>query len=180
MANDTLSINLIRGHEKSSVEKLLQWALSAGRLIVILTEFIALSAFVYRFSLDRQLVDLNDQIKQKQLIVESLKNDEALYRSLQMRIATASKLQDQSSASLTLYTDIVKLAQGKLRFESMTMDEKTIRITATTNNVSQANSFVKALKSHKNTEKVILERVENNVSLSSIIVNIIVVLKQEV
>ena len=52
MENSPASINLVKKNEKSSVDKFINWTLSIGRLIVIITEIIAISAFLYRFSLD--------------------------------------------------------------------------------------------------------------------------------
>ena len=74
MASIKPSINLFKDKNKNFFDLFIKWALSIGRVVVIATEAIALSAFLYRFSLDQQLIDLNDKIVQKQALVKLLKN----------------------------------------------------------------------------------------------------------
>ena len=61
-----LSINLMPGRETSFGEKFLNWSLTFGRYIIIGTEIIVLVAFFSRFKLDRDFIDLHDQVKEKQ------------------------------------------------------------------------------------------------------------------
>lgn len=67
--------------------RIVQWALTYGRYIMIGTEIVVLLAFISRFSLDRKLTDLKEEISQKQAILEAnlpLEND---IRSLQDRLS---------------------------------------------------------------------------------------------
>ena len=62
--SDPISINLVKSRKPHFLDRFITWALNAGRLLVIITETVALSAFLFRFGLDREIVDLNDKIKQ--------------------------------------------------------------------------------------------------------------------
>lgn len=53
------------------IGKVLKWALSVGRYIVVFTELIVIFSFLTRFSLDRQVTDLNETIARKRTIIES-------------------------------------------------------------------------------------------------------------
>src|SRR3989344_9329514 len=86
------SINLYKGKSRNFIDRFILWTLSAGRLIIILTEILALSAFLYRFSLDRNLIDLNDKIKNEEIILNYLKKNEENFRSIQDRLSTIDKL----------------------------------------------------------------------------------------
>lgn len=70
---------------QSPMGKFLTWALSTGRYIVVFTEMMVILTFLSRFTLDRQLSDLNEQISQKQSILESLVSFEDLARDLQAK-----------------------------------------------------------------------------------------------
>lgn len=59
------------------------WIMTYGRYIMISTEFIVLVAFISRFSLDRQLTDLKDEISQKQDIVQANQTLEENFRTAQ-------------------------------------------------------------------------------------------------
>ena len=89
MQKKPISINLLK-QQTSLVDRFIDWALTIGRLLVILTEIVALSAFIYRFSLDRQLIDLHSKITQEQAIANYLNNNEKKYRNLQDRLAIAT------------------------------------------------------------------------------------------
>ena len=67
------TINLIGEEEMAHtpVGRIVAWAVTYGRYIMIGTEIIVLLAFISRFSLDRKLTDLNDEVSQKQAIIDA-------------------------------------------------------------------------------------------------------------
>ncbi|HCS79450.1 TPA: hypothetical protein DIV55_06990, partial [Patescibacteria group bacterium] len=71
MGNPAKPINLLtrKDFDASLVGRILRWSLIYGRYIIVSTEIIVLLAFIYRFSLDRQITDLNEEIEQKSAIV---------------------------------------------------------------------------------------------------------------
>ena len=93
------SINLLGQEDLSHTPqgRLVAWALSYGRYIMIGTEIVVLLAFLSRFSLDRKLTDLREEIEQKQAILLANASLEADIRSVQDHIAkTKTLLSDQS------------------------------------------------------------------------------------
>ena len=90
MPNKFGSINLVKSDKGETVERVINWLLSIGRILVIVTELVALGAFLWRFGLDQQLIDLHSKIKQKQAIVEAFKKNEEEYRNLQDRLSIAA------------------------------------------------------------------------------------------
>ncbi|HVZ58575.1 MAG TPA: hypothetical protein VG935_02380, partial [Patescibacteria group bacterium] len=107
-----LNVNLLKKKGTPNLDIFIHWAITGGRFIVILTETIALAAFLYRFSLDRQIVDLHDQINAKETIVAALKDQEVSYRELQQRILQTKQLSANVSFSTDLFTKITHLAQS--------------------------------------------------------------------
>ena len=83
----------------SPLGKILQWALSVGRYIVIFTELIVIISFVTRFSLDRQITDLNERIFQKKTVIQSYGDLEANVRLAQQKTQQYSQLVDQPNLS---------------------------------------------------------------------------------
>lgn len=96
--------------ESSLTGKILRWALTTGRMIVVLTEFVVILAFVSRFKLDRDLNDINDMVTQKQAIVVSFEDTENQMRDLQSRLAIIKDMltfnvnSDQSFSTLVNMT----------------------------------------------------------------------------
>src|SRR3989338_8701807 len=81
--------------EKGIVGQLLVWTLSAGRYVVVFTELVVISAFLYRFGLDRALTDLRASLKEKQAIIESYGDLEANFRLVQKKLTTVKTISDQ-------------------------------------------------------------------------------------
>ncbi len=122
--------------EKSFVGKAMKWALSAGKSIVIVTEFVVILAFLSRFKLDRDLNDLNEVILQKQAVVESFIETETTMRKFQDKLKVVVGEESQSvgfsgiwgkligiTPADTFY-DSIELAQGKLVLKGVASSEQ--------------------------------------------------------
>lgn len=166
------SVNLIKKKKKDFFDRFITWALTIGRFIVILTEVIALSTFLYRFSLDRKLVDLHDSIKQKQAIVNLLKNNENKYRNLQNRLAVSSKFLDSASETTKIFTDLSDFAPSDFIFNNIKISEKSIQMDASTQSINSLTVFIKKLQEYPKFASVSLDRIENKTSSATIVVSI--------
>src|SRR3990167_8384915 len=156
------SLNLLKDREEKFFDIFISWALTIGRLVVILTEIIALSAFIYRFTLDRQLIDLHSQIKQKGIIVSFLKNKEDTYRDLQGRLSITSAFSDSANRKVKILEDII---------------ENRISVDANFQFISSLKSFVDSLKTYQNVESISINKIDNRLSSAVITVNITADLK---
>ena len=139
----------------------MNWALTVGRLIVILTEIVALSVFVYRFSLDEKLIDLHSAIKQKQSLVSLLKQDEDKYRNLQDRIALTSSLLEKNAKTNKIVLDIVGLTPQGSRIDNLTFNQDKLTINASINSVSSLTDFINVIKDYPNIKAVNIDTIEN-------------------
>lgn len=178
MSNKIPSVNLYKGRGKSFIDRFLGWALTFGRLIVVLTEIIALSAFLYRFTLDREIIDLHGEIRQKQAMVKYLKNNEDKYRNLQERLAMASSLEKTSQETTKLLKDIVELAPKDFIFSNLIVSDESVRINANIFSVSSLTSYIKTLKTYPKVQAVSLDRIENKTSSAMIVASLRVTFKK--
>src|ERR1035437_3785993 len=101
MAKNSASINLLRNDKKETVEHIINWAVTIGRILIVVVELAALAAFLYRFTLDSQLQDLHSKIKQEQTILEVQKKNEDTYRNLQDRLSLISSFSKNGEKNLT-------------------------------------------------------------------------------
>lgn len=177
--NKLPSVNLLKKEGESFFDKFIQWALTVGRILVMLTEIVALSAFLYRFSLDRKLIDLHDQIKLKDAYVKVLKSNEDKYRNLQERLAITTKLSKTSIDTANLITDLIALAPSDIIFNSLKISEDSVIIDANVQSVTSLTDFINKLKAHKAIRTVSLDRIENKTSTATIVVTITAVLKKQ-
>lgn len=170
------SINLVK-KKVDYIDGFIKWSLSIGRLVVILTETVALMTFVYRFSLDRQLIDLHSKILQERSIVASLKDQEEIYRNLQERVALAQEVSKQSSERVKVYSDVQKNIPQDATFNNLSVFEQGIRISTTFKSVSGVSKYVDFLKNYEGVESVSIDKIENKSSSASILVGITVLFK---
>lgn len=144
-------------------DNVFSWALSVGRLLIIITQFIALGAFLFRFVLDRQIIDLNDTIRDKQAVVKFMEQDEKKYRALMSRLTSISKYQDEALQRQVLLSQIVEMARGKMEFESFSSDGESISVEGTTVSVNLLQRLINDYKSYPGVTGVSINSIENEV-----------------
>lgn len=179
MENKVTAINLFKGREKSFTEKFINWALTIGRVVVIVTEGIALLAFLYRFSLDRQLIDLHEKIKQKETIVKLLKNNEDRYRNLQERLLLISNLGKKSASTSKTFIDINNLVPPDVILNNFSFSTDSLKIDLSTQSVASLLTLINSLKSYPLVNTVSLDRIENRTSNGTILVGITTTFKPQ-
>jgi len=86
------SINFVGGDEllEKPGGKIVRWALSTGKAVIVLTELIVVVSFISRFKLDSDIADLNEQIKRKQTIITASSEFESRFKSFSARITAVS------------------------------------------------------------------------------------------
>lgn len=100
--------------------KTLRWALAVGRYIVIFTELVVIMSFMARFSLDRQLTDLNDSIHQKQVVVQSYGNLEQSVRAAQEKMQQLDQI-DQIDTIVDVFPQLSTLTPPSINLTEMTI-----------------------------------------------------------
>lgn len=161
MPNNLPSINLVKNREIPLVDKFMNWALTIGRLIVIITEVVAVIAFVYRFSLDEKLVELHSAIKQKQNIISVLKSDENKYRNLQDRIALASTFSAKGTKTNQTIADIASLIPSQVKITNLILNKDRVSINADVTSVSSLADFIGPLQSYHGIKSISVDNIEN-------------------
>lgn len=161
-AQPSLNINLLKKKGTPTLDLFIHWAITGGRFIVILTETIALAAFLYRFTLDRQIVDLHDKIKAKQVIVGALASQETTYRELQERLQQTKELSDGVSFTPDLITKVSTLAkQNSIVFSTVSLNDDVLHIELTTGTVDNLKQFVRSLQELDELKDISIDRIED-------------------
>lgn len=111
-----ISINLLGEQDLSHTPwgRMVSWATSWGRYIMITTEIVVLLAFISRFSIDRKLTDLTEEVSQKQAIIEANQSFEQEIKSLQNKTKAAKKIIGEQS----LPVDVVLLMETVLPLDA--------------------------------------------------------------
>jgi len=177
MAKSTTDLNLLPNKGEGLVTQFLNWSLTVGRLLILLTETLALGVFVYRFSLDMKIVDLHDQIKQSSAIVKYSGSNEDKFRNLQKRLVLAKTYDKQSSVVPTIFHDIVEIGRGHVTFRSLLVQSDMARIEAQAPSSGSLSYFVQQLKKYSAVRSISIDKVENKTSSALVTVGITAYLK---
>ena len=122
------SINLIGDEEMEHTPfgRIVAWAVTYGRYIMIGTEIVVLLAFISRFSLDRKLTDLNDEVSQKQAIIDANQQFESDFRTLQDKLAKAQTLLTVSPVTSNALDTIQTLLPADTHLQSLDITDQTV------------------------------------------------------
>jgi Tfp pilus assembly protein PilN len=172
------TINLLRNQEKSPLEKFLNWAFTVGRVIVIVTESIALSAFAYRFVLDKEIIDLRDKIKQEQIIVTLSQQNEEKFRNLQNRLALANRLEEKQQKT-TFLASLLKIATNRASFTKIDIGENSLLLEGVAASIGTLSDFARELRSLPLVASVSINTIQANTTERTIRFTISAVLKGE-
>lgn len=177
MQGSTKSIDLLK-NRTNLLDEFIKWALSFGRLLIIVVEVVAFTAFIWRFTLDRQLIDLNDKIKQEQAIIEATKSREDTYRNLQQRLASLKLINTNGNKSFKIMNDIVAFTPAEITFNSITIENGQLKIDSNVQNIASLTSFINSLREYKQIDSVNINSIQNRSQSSSVNVIISAKLKE--
>ncbi len=146
-----ISINLLglEQQEHSPLGRFIGWATTYGRYIMVTTEMIVLVAFLSRFSLDRQLTDLKDEIQQKQDIIAANQDLEIQFRQIQDSLnKMKALLAKQEIPTNTINTLHVLLPSGTY-FQSLSINDSKITSQVVSLTVQSFSQFLINLSATK-------------------------------
>lgn len=139
--------------------KVLQWALSVGRYIVIFTELVVILSFVTRFSLDRQVTDLNGSIEQKRRVIESYGSLEDDFRILQQKIEDYKQVEQVSNIA-EVFPDMVKVTPIDLKLDSLTIQFGTVIFSGQVLSRSSLNLLINNMQLSDGFSNIVINKIE--------------------
>lgn len=140
-------INLLTStsFEHSTAGRIISWASNVGRWIVVLTEFIVITAFLSRFYFDTRLANLFDEIRQKKAIVNSSYAFEEQYRQAQNKLRLAGLIITKNSSSSTLIKTVSDQLPLDVTLMSLSVDVDTLNIEGYALSINGLKVFVDGL-----------------------------------
>ncbi len=142
------------------IGRILRWALSAGRYIVIFTELVVIVSFVSRFTLDRQVTDLNQSILQKEAIIDSYGPLEENFRAAQSKIAHYEQIEQEANIT-EVFSNLSEVIPEGVLLEDLVINQSSI--VASGRSLSQAsfNLLVNNLQLSPDFQNVSVDKIES-------------------
>lgn len=162
--NKAKHINLLPqdDFQASTFGRVLKWALSSFRVMVIVTELVVMSAFLSRFWLDARNSDLNEQLDINKAQVLAYRDVEQEFRTYQKKLSIAKNLYSDSKNSDVL-TQIMSIMPEDLVLSSIQKNQEGIQIKAIAFSERSVAQFLVNLGSLKSLSDVNLSQVASSV-----------------
>ena len=158
-----IRINLSSKQEQSITGTLLSWAVNVGRIIIVGTELIALGALLYRFTIDRKIIDLHDRIRIEERFVKSQSKKEEQYRSLHARLENIKKTESETQSKITIMNSILKaVANGSFSTTNFVINQSTIALSGRAFSVFPVNSLIDIIKQNPNVSSISLDELTSS------------------
>ena len=159
--NKYIDVNLLPkdAFAQSGVGKMLNWALSTGRYIVVFTEMVVILTFLSRFTLDRQLTDLNESILKKQTVMNSYANIETIVRQVQAK-AEFIEENEGDIKTVELLNFLSNIAPSDIVFDQLSVQFNQFTLNGTAYSLTSLSEFVDDIRADDTFTDVISERIE--------------------
>jgi Tfp pilus assembly protein PilN len=141
--------------------KTLKWALSVGRYIVIFTELVVIISFATRFSLDRQVTNLNDAINQKEAIIRSYGDLEADVRNTQSIIEQYQQIQQQSNIA-DVFPALSRITPQDVRLDELIIRPTSVLLGGTTLSQASLNLLITNIQLSPDFRNVVIDKIETS------------------
>lgn len=136
------------------------WALSVGRYIVIFTELVVILSFLSRFTLDRQVTDLNNAILQKKSIIESYGDLEQNFRTVQRRIDVYGQVKNRRPVG-DVFDVLTELTPSDIQLEDLTLNSEGVQIAGRTLSSQSLTRFLTNIQTSPYFTNVTVENISN-------------------
>lgn len=144
-------INLLPATEfaSSTWGRVLAWALSGFRAIVIITEMVVMLAFMSRFWLDARSNDLNDSIKQKSGMITAWGDFEKEFKNTQKRLDVFSQVAAGSDITSSTLSKVTSYLPAEIALTSYSFTPDQIEIKGNSSSEMAIAQLIANLKNDK-------------------------------
>lgn len=158
----SININLVPKDPffQTPLGKTLRWALSVGRYLVIFTELVVIVSFATRFTLDRQVTDLNDAIGQRQRLIESYGTLESDFRVVQAKIDTYKQIEQQGNI-VEIFPKISEVIPDGVKFQELTIFPDKLSFSGLALSQNTLNTLITNMQLSKSLFNVKVEKIES-------------------
>ena len=152
------SINLIPrdSFDQTLFGRTLDWALSIGRYIVIITELAVVITFFMRFQYDMKLADIREKIKNNQDQIVSFQDMESQFRFLQARTNTLKEIDAATILKNDVYREIGRVTPEDVYYTSLRFDRGNLSLQGVALNDVALVTLLNQLKSNQNFSQAVL------------------------
>ncbi len=141
--------NLFPKQEQTALEKITYFALHYLRYILVITQFVTICVFFYRFKVDQEIVNLKDTLSQKKAIVDTTHNLLDLVEVLDFKIGNINTLYADQDSIKNISTYFFGKLPPQIKIETVSIDKQDISLTGQTTDAASIQSLFESIKTDK-------------------------------
>jgi Tfp pilus assembly protein PilN len=161
-ARKFIKVNLLPkdAFETSFLGKFLKWSLTAGRAMVVLTEFVVILAFASRFWFDKKLNDLREANDFKQTTIQSYVETEEQMRGVLTRQKAVSVFLSERLKTSEGVGRLRLLLPGGTVLSQVNFLKNGVGIAGMAGSEQALAQTINAMKSYQDVERVEIKKIE--------------------
>lgn len=152
-------INLLTIHKEKPLDRVIYFTLNYLRYILVITQIVVIGVFFYRFKVDQEIVDLQDTIDQKKEIVLVSQPMIKLAKQNSFKLQQVEGIVKKQKNFLNSIDYVLSIFPEKFLLSSFSLDEKSISMTGTTQDISNVNLFLNRLRKEAKFSKIELQNI---------------------
>ena len=144
------SINLLPrdAFESSTTGVVLEWALAFGKWAVILTQLVVMLAFLWRFTLDRQMTDSQNATAKDVAIIKSYEQIERDFTLAQKRVVAAQSTIDSQTKVAAALDAVAAVTPAGIWYDHLTATPQSLSLTAYAASLGSFGQFLTAIQNN--------------------------------
>ncbi len=157
MPTSNREINLIpskKFEEHSRSRKVFIWMVGVGRVIIIITELVAVLVWLSRFNLDYQITTLQENIENKAASVATSKRFETNVRRYQNKIKLLKELEQEKIFFSQGLNKLSALSPQEVRFTKINLQPQQIQFNAIADTAASFALLISSLISSEDVQEI--------------------------
>ncbi|MFA5136302.1 MAG: hypothetical protein WC489_02820 [Patescibacteria group bacterium] len=142
-------INLLQEKEKDMSGKILYFVLHYLRYILVITQIVVIAVFFYRFKIDQEVIDLRDELLQKEEIVEVSNPLLKEAQAVDMKTREIRDIIVKQESFNQMFSYFLSVFPAEMKVEHLDISEKGLKFEAITSQPQVIKEFLDKLKADK-------------------------------
>jgi len=161
-ARKFIKVNLLPkdAFETSFLGKFLKWSLTAGRVMVVLTEFVVILAFSSRFWFDKKLNDLKEANDYKQTTIQSFVETEKEMRRVLVRQKAIENFLEKGLDVGSGLNELKLTLPRTVMLNQINFTPAGVEIVGLSGSEQALNQTIRAMKNYGETTSININKIE--------------------
>lgn len=142
-------INLFPQPKKNLSDQILYFALHYLRYILVITQFVAICVFFFRFKIDQEIIDLREKLTQKDSIVVATEDLVETIRETENSIRTVETITKDQTQFRDVYSYVLASFPESIQIESLEITLTGVSISASAETVDPIKGFFEKVRDEK-------------------------------